>query len=81
MTKHAILLLAFLLILTCSYSHSIFPNAPTSIIFVGNGQDSQVGFITDVNNDNLPDFVMTYFQRDYGFSSTTVSGTFVIRLE
>ncbi|KAG2387803.1 hypothetical protein C9374_001397 [Naegleria lovaniensis] len=45
---------------------------PASIIYTGNGMTSVVGFITDVNNDRLLDFVIAYYQRDYNFANNVI---------
>ncbi|KAF0981386.1 hypothetical protein FDP41_012496 [Naegleria fowleri] len=46
--------------------------APAPIVYTGNGNTAQVGFITDINNDQLQDVVLTYYQRDYNFASTVI---------
>ncbi|KAF0981387.1 hypothetical protein FDP41_012497 [Naegleria fowleri] len=46
--------------------------SPTSIVYTGNGITAVVGFITDVNDDHLLDFVVAYYQRDYNFASQVI---------
>ena len=74
-------LLVILIWLECVWIHhnnmhvvsGLHMASPTSIVYTGNGITAVVGFITDVNDDHLLDFVVAYYQRDYNFASQVVS--------
>jgi len=62
-------LLSFLVL---SVVYCSFMDVPSPIVYTGNGNTAQVGFIVDINNDGLLDFVLSYVQRDFNIAVTTV---------
>ncbi|KAG2387804.1 hypothetical protein C9374_001398 [Naegleria lovaniensis] len=64
--------LLLLLLFSASSVYGLHGIAPTSIVYTGNGDTAEVGYIVDVNNDQLLDFVLTYYQRDFNFASNVI---------
>ncbi|KAL9650690.1 hypothetical protein ABK040_001746 [Willaertia magna] len=67
-----LLFTALLLFFACYPTLSIFPIGPAPTVHTQGGDALQIGYVQDINNDGLPDIVLSYYSRDYNFASLVI---------
>ncbi|KAL9646327.1 hypothetical protein ABK040_014480 [Willaertia magna] len=50
----------------------IFPTGPAPTILTQGTSALQIGYVQDINNDGLPDVILSYYNRNYQFASLVI---------